>query len=148
MFNPSPQDVRRFFCETYRKGIAREILTPLEIIAFDWIKQHSEYQTDLANVNAALEKEYSGERGETNPFLHLSLHLTISEQISIDQPKGITPVCQALMLQLGSEHEAQHVIMEVLATLMWESQRYALPFESTNYIALIQKELEIIKKRR
>ena len=129
MFNPTQQDVRRFFCDTYRKHAAREILTPLESIAAHWISQHPEYENDLRHLEAALEAEYQVDQGRTNPFLHLSMHLSISEQISINQPPGITPAFQRLAQQLQSEHEAHHVIMECLGAVIWEAQRSGMPFD-------------------
>lgn len=139
MFNPSQQDSRRFFCETYRKTLAREVLTPLESITSYWISQHPEYESDLADVNAALEADYSIEKGTTNPFLHLAMHLGIAEQVSIDQPTGITGLFNALAQRLQSDHEAHHVIMECLASQIWETQRYNKPFDSQAYIAAIKK---------
>ena len=137
MFNPTQQDVRRFFCETYRKSLAREILTPIEMIASDWIAQHPEYQTDLADVNAAIEAEYSVDQGKTNPFLHLAMHLSIAEQISINQPTGIKPAFTQLALRLQSEHEAHHVMMECLGVMLWDSQRNGTPFDGAAYVAAI-----------
>ena len=137
MFNPSQQDVRRFFCDTYRKHAARDILTPLESIAADWIGQHPEYHNDLADVNAALEADYAVDQGKTNPFLHLSMHLSIAEQISINQPPGITPAYQQLAQKLQSAHEAHHVIMECLGTMIWESQRHGTPFDGAAYVAAV-----------
>ena len=94
MFNPSSDDVRRFFCEIYRKHRASELLTPLEAIALDWIVQHPEYENAFSDVEAALARDYSVEGGQANPFLHLSMHLTIAEQISVDQPAGIRAACR------------------------------------------------------
>lgn len=148
MFNPNQHDVRQFFCETYQKTVARSILTPLESIASHWITQHPEYQADLSNVNAAKEADYSVEQGKTNPFLHLSLHLAIAEQISINRPAGITPLFTTLAQHLKSEHEAHHVLMECLAHTLWESQRHQQPFDDADYIAAIQKQLQGIKKPR
>ena len=77
MFNPSSDDVRRFFCDTLRKHRAHEILTPMEAIALDWILEHPEYENELSDVEAALARDYSVEGGQANPFLHLSMHLSI-----------------------------------------------------------------------
>jgi hypothetical protein len=148
MFNPTQQDSRRFFCEIYRKTVARDVLTPLESIASHWIIQHPEYATDLTDVNKALEADYSVEQGKTNPFLHLALHLTIAEQISINQPPGITASFTDLAQRLQSEHQAHHVMMEHLATMIWESQRNKTPLNGAAYIAAIQKEIQVIKKTR
>ncbi|AIY41234.1 hypothetical protein LT85_2076 [Collimonas arenae] len=141
MFNPSQDDVRRFFCETYRKQHANEILTPLEAIASDWLVQHPEYADDLKDVNAALSADYSVENGQTNPFLHLSMHLSIAEQISIDQPPGIKAVATALTQRLQSEHEAHHHIMECLGEMIWNSQRSGLPPDGAAYIDCIRKRI-------
>jgi hypothetical protein len=140
MFTPSQHDVRRFFCETYRKVEAGQILTPLEAIARDWIVQHPEYATEIANVDEALAADYSVERGQTNPFLHLSMHLSIAEQISIDQPPGIRAAFLGLAQRLGSEHDAQHEMMECLGEMIWQSQRNGLPPDGAAYIECVRKK--------
>ncbi|MDB5756344.1 MAG: hypothetical protein JWR56_2772, partial [Massilia sp.] len=96
MFTPSSDDVRRFFCEAFRKQRAGEILSPMDAIAVDWIARHPEYANVLTDVDAALARNYSVEGGEANPFLHLSMHLSIAEQVSVDQPRGIRDACNAL----------------------------------------------------
>ena len=133
MFTPSQHDVRRFFCETFRKQRANEILTPLEAIARDWLIQHPEYADELTDVEAALAKDYSVESGQANPFLHLSMHLSIAEQISIDQPPGIRAAYTGLAHRLGSEHDAHHQIMECLGEMIWSSQRNGLPPDGAAY---------------
>ncbi|MDF3036600.1 MAG: hypothetical protein K0S28_1874 [Paucimonas sp.] len=139
MFNPSQQDVRRFFCETYRKHHANDILTPLEAIARDWLMQHPEYADHLADVEQALAMDYSVERGQSNPFLHLAMHLSITEQISIDQPPGIRAAFQTLARRLDSEHEAHHEIMECLGQMIWNSQRSGLPPDGDAYVECIRR---------
>ncbi|RJG05432.1 DUF1841 family protein [Noviherbaspirillum cavernae] len=139
MFNPSQHDVRRFFCETFRKQRAGEILTPLEAIARDWIVQHPEYDDALKDVDAALAADYSVERGQSNPFLHLSMHLSIAEQISIDQPPGIRAAFTALAQRLGSGHEAHHQMMECLGEMVWASQRSGLPPDGAAYVDCIKR---------
>ncbi|HVK94510.1 MAG TPA: DUF1841 family protein [Noviherbaspirillum sp.] len=139
MFTPSQHDVRHFFCETYRKMQASEILTPLEAMARDWIAQHGEYWDALTDVEAALAADYSVERAQSNPFLHLSMHLSIAEQISIDQPPGIRAAFQALAQRLNSEHEAHHQMMECLGEMIWASQRSGLPPDGATYIDCIRR---------
>jgi hypothetical protein len=139
MFNPSSDDVRRFFCEIYRKHRANEILSPLEAIALDWIVQHPEYDNCFGDVEAALARDYSVDGGQANPFLHLSMHLTIAEQVSIDQPSGIRAACQALTQRKGSEHEAHHQIMECLGQMIWNSQRAGLPPDGASYVECVRK---------
>jgi hypothetical protein len=139
MFTPSQDDVRRFFCETYRKHDAREILTPLEAIARDWVLQHPEYARDFSDTERALAADYSVEQGGPNPFLHLSMHLSIAEQISIDQPPGIRAAFQALARRLDSEHDAHHQIMECLGEMIWQSQRSGMPPDGAAYIECVRR---------
>jgi len=138
MFNPSQHDVRRFFCEAFRKYRANEILTPLEAIARDWIIEHPEYDDSLKDIEQALAADYSVEQGH-NPFLHLSMHLSISEQISIDQPPGIRKAFEGLAQRKGSAHEAHHEIMECLGEMIWNSQRSGLPPDGAAYIESIKR---------
>ncbi|MCI1015155.1 MULTISPECIES: DUF1841 family protein [Herbaspirillum] len=142
MFTPSQHDVRRFFCEAYRKHQGHEILTPLEAIARDWIMQHPEYHDGLRDVEAAIAADYSVEQGQSNPFLHLSMHLSITEQISIDQPPGIRNAFQLLAQRRGSEHEAHHEIMEALGEMIWNAQRNGLPPDGAAYIENIKRRAQ------
>lgn len=137
MFNPSREQVRQFFCETWAKHRAHAVLTPLEAIALDWIRQHPEYHADLESPEA-LTAHYQVEQGKTNPFLHLSMHLAISEQVSIDHPRGIRVSFEKMSASLG-EHEAAHEIMECLGQVVWESQRLGKPLDSDAYIELIRQ---------
>ena len=116
-------------------------MTPLEILATQWIAQHPEYHSLLSNTEEALQKDYTPEGGITNPFLHLSMHLSISEQISIDQPPGIRNIQQRLVQKLGSEHEAQHQIMECLGQVMWEAQRLGGNPDAEAYSLALQRLL-------
>ena len=137
MFNPSLEEVRRFFIETWRKQRAGEILTPLEAMAADWIAEHPEYHETLSDESAGV--DYTPEAGRTNPFLHLSMHLAISEQLSIDQPPGIRAAHDRLAARLGSLHEAQHAIIECLGETIWEAQRQNAPLDSDAYLARIER---------
>jgi hypothetical protein len=139
IFNPTREEVRRFFCDTWKKRSDNHILDSMETLAGDWMEQHPEYHALLLDPEGALEQDYSPERGETNPFLHLSMHLSISEQISINQPPGIREVAETLSRKLGSEHEAQHRIMECLGQVMWEAQREGKPLNPENYLEALKK---------
>jgi hypothetical protein len=134
LFAPSQEQVRRFFCEAWAKQQAGQPLTPLDAQAADWITQHPEYHADLSDVEAALAATYTVEAGRTNPFLHLSMHLSITEQVSIDQPVGVRAAVQNLTRRMGSLHEAHHFAMEALGEMVWASQRSGLPFDGEGYI--------------
>ena len=139
MFAPSQHEVRQFFCDTWRKIQAGAVLTPLEAIARDWILQHPEYAQDLADLETALAADYSVEQGRSNPFLHLAMHLSIEEQLAIDQPAGIRAACQTLAQKLDSQHEAHHAIMECLGQTIWNSQRSGLPPDGQAYIECLRR---------
>ena len=139
MFAPSQNDVRSFFCETYRKQRERAPLTPMEAAAAGWVDAHPEYHAELADLAAALAAVYDVEAGRTNPFLHLSMHLSISEQIAIDQPRGIKQACELLARRLDSPHEAQHQIMECLGEMIWASQRSGLPPDGESYLECVRR---------
>ena len=139
MFAPSQDDVRRFFVEAARKRSESLPLTPLETIAADWIEAHPEYAVDLADAEAARAAAYPAEGGRENPFLHLSMHLSISEQVSIDQPVGIRAAFETLVARVGSPHAAQHEAMECLGTMLWESQRSGRPPDGAAYVDCVRR---------
>lgn len=139
MFTPSQHEVRRFFCEARRKDVVGEPLTPLEAMACDWIADHPEYHADLADAEAAVAASYSVEDGRTNPFLHLSMHLSITEQVSVDQPRGIKQAFELLAARRGSAHEAHHEMMECLGEMIWASQRSGLPPDGEAYIDCVRR---------
>jgi hypothetical protein len=137
MFNPSRDQVRQFFFETWRKFRAVETLTGLEGMAVQVIALHPEYHAILDAPERYLEQEYFPEMDETNPFLHMSLHLSIMEQLSIDQPQGIVAAYQPLAAR-EVEHDAQHVVMDCLAETVWRSQRDRTPPDGAAYLVCIQ----------
>lgn len=139
LFNPSVADVRRYFCGIWQKYENGTPMEPLEMVAWEWIRQHPEYHEELANVNRALEAEYSPEAGKSNPFLHLSLHLAISEQRAIDQPRGIREAMDVLEHRLGSAHDAAHQAQECLVEALWQSQRYNRPLDGTTYVNAVRQ---------
>lgn len=138
MFTPSSHDVRRFFCEAFRKQRAGDILSPMDAIAADWIRQHPEYEEVLADADAAIARDYAVEGGQANPFLHLSMHLSIAEQVSIDQPPGIRAACDTLTARLGP-HDAHHQIMECLGEMIWKSQRSGSAPDAAAYVDCVRR---------
>jgi hypothetical protein len=139
MFNPSQDDVRRFFCGVAARSKAGQPTDALEILAGQWIAEHPEYAQDLADEEAALAAKYDGSDGRTNPFLHLSMHLSISEQCSIDQPRGIRQAVELLAARRDSLHAAHHEAMECLGQMLWESQRSGRPPDGDAYVECVQK---------
>ena len=141
MFTPSQADVRRFFCAVYTKTKANQPLEAIETIASQWIQAHPEYHADFADSALALKTMYGMEEGKTNPFLHLSMHLSISEQCSIDQPRGIRRAVERLAAQQDSLHNAHHQAMDCLGQMVWESQRAGRPPDGSAYIDCVQRHV-------
>ena len=139
MFNPSQEEVRRFFCDVFAKSRRGEPMEALEIIASRWIDEHPEYHAELQDADAAVARLYDGKDGRENPFLHLSMHLSISEQCSIDQPRGIRQAVELLAARRGSLLHAHHEAMECLGQMMWESQRAGRPPDGEGYVACVQR---------
>ncbi|MBM3388717.1 MAG: DUF1841 family protein [Betaproteobacteria bacterium] len=139
MFAPSQQDVRRFFCETWRRQRQGLPLDTMQTKAAPWLALHPEYDGDLADEAAALAAVYTVEEGRTNPFLHLSMHLSLVEQVDIDQPRGIRQAFEALRDRRGSEHEAHHQMMDCLGEMIWASQRSGLPPDGQAYLDCVRR---------
>jgi hypothetical protein len=137
MFSPSQQDVRRFFCQVYAKKKLGTLVDPLEILAGEWVALHPEYHTVLADEALAIATHFDDSQG--NPFLHLSMHLSISEQCSIDQPRGIRQAVELLAAKRNDLHQAQHEVMECLGDMLWQSQRSGRPPDGQAYIDAVQR---------
>ncbi len=144
LFDPSREQVRRFFCETWRKEVSGELQTPQQAQAADLIRLHPEYHALLGDVERALAEDYTVERGQTNPFLHLSMHLALAEQLSIDQPRGIVDAIERRAAKLGDAHAAAHEAMECLGRIVWEAQRGTLPADAE---AINAEYLECLARR-
>lgn len=139
MFTPSQTDVRQFFCTVYSKALTGQPLQAIETIASQWIEEHPEYHAQFADEATALQTMYDAESGVTNPFLHLSMHLSISEQCSIDQPRGIRQAVELLSARAQSLHEAHHQTMECLGKMVWESQRSGRPPDGAAYLDCVRR---------
>lgn len=140
MFAPSRDEARRFFFETWSKYRRGEPLAGLEQTALAVILLHPEYHPLLEDAERNLEREFTPDGGQLNPFLHLSLHLAIEEQLSIDQPPGIRARYEALVKATGSEHDAKHDVLECLGETIWEAQRSAKPPDEQAYLECLERK--------
>ena len=137
MFNPSRDQVRQFFIEAWRKHRARAPTAQLETIAAELVDMHPEYHT-LLEAEDALTREWTPEAGETNPFLHLSLHLAIEEQLGINQPPGIRAIVDQLKQRMD-RHEALHVVLDCLGEVMYQAQRDKKMPDNNTYLDLLRR---------
>ena len=143
MFNPSREQVRRFFCDAWKKHLERMPLVGAEVTAADIAARHPEYQAMLSDANAAVEQEWTPEGGAMNPFLHLSLHLAIHEQVSIDQPPGIRMAFEQLRARMDP-HDAEHVLLECLGETIWRAQSQGQPMDAMAYVDAVKRKASLI----
>lgn len=141
MFNPSRDQARRVFFDTWRKYRAGELLSGIETLAVEVALQHPEYHGILDQPDKYLDRDYAPEQGETNPFLHMSLHLAIAEQLSIDQPSGLKQHYEALRGKIGDAHAAQHEVLDCLAEMIWQAQRSQTAPDPALYLACLDGKL-------
>jgi hypothetical protein len=136
MFNPSRDEVREMFFGAWRKYRQGVPLAGIESLALDVILQHPEYHAVLEAPQRYRERDYTD---DTNPFLHMSLHLALEEQLSIDQPPGIRSRWQALARRAGDRHEALHHAIECLAETLWRAQRDGAAPDAAAYLSCLER---------
>ncbi len=141
MFNPSRDQVRQFFFDVWAKYRAGQPLAGAEQPALEAVLAHPEYHPLLDQPDRYKERDYLPEAGETNPFLHLSMHLAIAEQLSVDQPPGIRERYQQLLKHHGNEMDAQHDVMDCLGEMIWQVQRHQSAFDSAGYLRCLDRKL-------
>lgn len=139
MFNPSRDQVRQFFFDVWKKHRDKQPLSGLEPVAVDVVLAHPEYREALEQPERHAARDYTPEAGESNPFLHLSLHLAIEEQLSIDQPPGIRAEFERIARARGDRHEALHVVLECLGETVWRAQRDAAAPDAAAYLECLRK---------
>lgn len=148
MFNPSRDQARQFLFDTWAKQKAGAPLTDLEKIALMVISLHGEYHGLLDQPERYLGRDYLPEFGETNPFLHMNMHLAIEEQLSIDQPRGVRELYRSLCEATGDEHTAQHEMMDCLAEMIWQAQRSGTGPDGGLYLACMRRKAGLPEAER
>ncbi len=140
LYNPSRDQARQFLFDAWAKFRQQAPLTNLEKIAVEVIQMHPEYHAIFDIPERYINQQYFPEMGQTNPFLHISLHLSVIEQISINQPIGIRDVYTKLLEKYHDQHEAQHDILDCLAETIWHAQKNNAALDSTYYLSLLRKK--------
>ena len=140
MFGQNRQQLRQFYHDAWQKKQANQSLSALESVIAQVISEHPEYHK-IFNSDASLEQEYFVEDGQTNPFLHMGLHISLHEQISTDRPQGIRDLYQQLQVKFANAHDAEHQMMECLTESLWLAQRNNQPPSESAYLQAIQQLL-------
>jgi len=139
MFSNDRNQMRQVFIDAWQKQQDGQPLEPLEEVIANIAGQHPEYHSLLEDSDAAMGKEYLPENGETNPFLHMGMHIAIHEQLSTNRPAGIASLFQQLIMQSGDPHHAEHQVMDCLGEMLWQAQRdQSMPDEAA-YLDCLRK---------
>ena len=139
MFTPSRDEARRFLVDAWAKYRAQQPLSPLERTAVELVALHPEYHAMLEAPEPHLARDYGPEGGEVNPFLHLSLHLAVAEQLAIDQPPGLRAEFERLRRTRGDEHAALHDVLECLGETLWQAQRLGTSPDAEVYLGCLRR---------
>jgi len=141
MFTPSRDEARRFFIDAWAKYRAKQPLTGLEPTAAGIVALHPEYHAVIEAPDRHLDRDFRPESGDVNPFLHLSLHLAVAEQLTIDQPPGLRAHFERLRAARGDEHAALHALLECLGEVVWHAQRHGTPPDAAIYLACLERQI-------
>ena len=138
MFGQNREELRRFYQQVWEKRQAGAPIEGLELLVAQVIEQHPEYQ-DMLGDPEALERDFNVEDGQTNPFLHMGMHITLAEQLGSDRPAGIRTLHRKITLKTGDPHEAEHRMMECLGLILWEAQRAGKPPDEQAFLDCMHK---------
>ncbi len=125
------------YVDAWQKSGNAEVLSPLEAQIAAVVREHPEYQPMLDQ--AALDTDFQPEDGQTNPFLHMGLHLAIREQVATNRPAGITAIHQHLSQKTGDSHTAEHQMIDCLAESLWEAQSANQPPDEQKYLERLHR---------
>jgi len=138
MFGQDRTRLRRYYLQAWEKQQAGTTLEPLEALIADVIGQHPEYHSLLQSEDA-LNKDFAPEQGQSNPFLHMGMHISLAEQINTNRPPGIRDAYQKIKKKLGDAHAAEHQMMECLGLALWEAQQQNCAPDETAYLECLNK---------
>ncbi|MEP7183480.1 MAG: DUF1841 family protein [Betaproteobacteria bacterium] len=140
MFAPTREEARQFLSDAWAKYRAQAPLSALERMAAGLVALHPEYHALLEDPGRSVDRDFRPEGGEANPFLHLSLHLAVAEQVAIDQPPGIRAEFERLKAAKGDEHAALHAVLECLGEVIWHAQRHGTPPDPARYLDCLARQ--------
>ena len=125
LYGQDRNQMRQYFYDIWQKANNNETLEAMEKIIAGIINQHPEYHAVLQNRDTTLESDYLPESGQSNPFLHMGMHIALHEQLMTQRPAGIVAIYQSLMTQSRDQHDCEHRMIECLAEMLWQSQKDA-----------------------
>jgi len=141
LFTQDRTRTRQLFRSAWRKFVNEDTLEPLEKQIVDLLKDHPEYHSLLTCSDDLLDHDFTAEDGSENPFLHLSLHLALREQVGTDRPSGIASITRSLLLKHGDGHTVEHLMIDRLGLFLWEAQRQSRAPDEQAYLQSLRELL-------
>ncbi|MEW6352901.1 MAG: DUF1841 family protein [Pseudomonadota bacterium] len=139
IFSQERHILRQLFIDAWAKYRAAEALEPLEKVIATVVREHPEYHASLENADTALDQDYLPELGQSNPFLHMSLHIAVREQLAADRPAGILEIYQSLLNKYHDPHNVEHRMIDCLGETLWRAQRAGAPPDEAAYMECLSK---------
>ena len=133
----SREEVRQVYLNVWHKMQDRQLLEPMEAMIAEVIEIHPEYHSLLEDGDAVAEADFTPEQGQTNPFLHMGMHIALREQAQSNRPPGIQPLYRKLAAR--GRHDAEHAMMECLGQVLWQAQRDGGEPDQANYLECLKK---------
>jgi len=137
IFGQDRRDLRMMYADAWQKHVQGKPVSPLEAQIAAVIAEHPEYHD--AVTGGDLDSDYTPEGGRSNPFLHMGLHLGLREQLATDRPPGIAAIYRDVRKRLGSDHEAEHRMIDCLAETLWEAQRQDRAPDEQQYLERLRR---------
>lgn len=141
MFGQNRQQLRQFFYDVWARKQHGRPLDGMEQVVAQIIQMHPEYHALLSDPDK-LDQDFPVEDGQSNPFLHMGLHISLHEQISSDRPAGISSLYQRLLIKTGHQHDCEHAMMDCLAEILWQAQRDGQPPSDDLYLSALKGLLD------
>jgi hypothetical protein len=134
----SRDEVRQVYQRVWHKMQAQQLLEPMEALIAKVIEIHPEYHALFDDDEAIEQREFTPEQGQTNPFLHMGMHIALREQATSNRPAGVQPLYQKLTANKG-QHEAEHAMMDCLGVALWTAQRNGQEPDMEAYLNCLKK---------
>ena len=138
MFGQDRTELRQMFFTSWKKHQNKQLMEPLEAVVAKIIELHPEYHTLLEDETRQVDKDYTPEMGQTNPFLHMAMHISIQEQLSTKRPTGIEQLYQSILNKNKDPHETEHLMMECLGKMLWEAQSQNRAPDENDYLSCLK----------
>ncbi len=141
MFNLNNIDPRAAFHEIWQKYQQGQTLQPLEQQIISIIQKHPEYLNYIENPSNYVDCDFANSGEGINPYLHLSMHLGLLEQLTTNRPQGIVAIYKQLVTKLVDSHHADHAMMSVLSDEMWQALNQTQDFNDERYLQKLRQLL-------